>query len=71
MTGKPHLGRLAVSLAIWWMLIAFVLWIVGKAADQSASLVQCAASSAFLVAIGEAGDWLRRRWKAHRPTRRP
>ncbi|MEV0740527.1 hypothetical protein AB0I51_32390 [Streptomyces sp. NPDC050549] len=31
---------------------------------QPASLAQCAASSAFLVAVGEAGDWLRRRWRA-------
>ncbi|MEH0417366.1 hypothetical protein [Streptomyces sp. B21-083] len=65
MTGKPRPGRLVVSLGAWWMLIAFGLWLVGKAVDQSASFVRCAASAAFLVAIGEAGDWLRRRWKAH------
>ncbi|WP_327698961.1 hypothetical protein [Streptomyces sp. NBC_00459] len=59
MTGRP---RLAFSLAVWWMLLALVLWFLGRALDQSASLAQCAASAAFFVVLGEAGDWLRRRW---------
>ena len=67
MTGRP---RLALSLAVWWMLIALVLWLLGRALDQPASLAQCTASSAFLVALGEAGDWLRRRWRAGRITSR-
>jgi hypothetical protein len=52
------------------MLIALVLWLVGRAFDRTASFAQCAASSALLVAIGEAGDWLRRRRRANRLTRR-
>jgi hypothetical protein len=70
-TSKARLWRLAVSLTLWWMLIALVLWLVGKALDQPASFVQCTASSAFLVAIGEAGEWLRRRWRASRVTDKP
>ncbi|WP_067019359.1 hypothetical protein [Streptomyces dysideae] len=61
MSGKPRLRRLAFSLTVWWLLLALVLWLLGKALDQPASLAQCAASSAFFVALGEAGDWLRRR----------
>lgn len=69
MTGRRRVRRLVISLTVWWALIAFALWLVGKALDQPATLVQCAASSAFLVAIGEVGDWLRRRWRADRLTR--
>ncbi|MFE9628999.1 hypothetical protein [Streptomyces sp. NPDC006527] len=53
-----------VSLTVWWALIALVLWLVGQALDQPAMLAQCIASAAFLVAIGETDDWLRRRWRA-------
>lgn len=64
MTGKQSLLRLAVSLVVWWMLIAVIFWSLGAMLDQPASLAQCTASSAFLVAIGEVGDWLRRRRRA-------
>lgn len=67
MTGRP---RLAFSLTVWWMLTALVLWLLGRALDQPASLAQCTASSAFFVVLGEAGDWLRRRRRASRITSR-
>ncbi|GAQ64983.1 hypothetical protein [Streptomyces scabiei] len=69
MTSRRHVRRLAVSLTVWWALIALVLWLAGQALDQPATLAQCITSAAFLVAVGEAGDWLRRRW-ADRPTKR-
>jgi hypothetical protein len=69
-TGRPRLSRLAFSLTVSWMLIVLVLCLLGWALDQPTSLGQCAASSAFLVVLGEAGDWLRRRWKASRIMRR-
>ncbi|MFF2998795.1 hypothetical protein ACFVTC_30225 [Streptomyces sp. NPDC057950] len=69
MTGQTRLPRLVLSLAVWWMLIALILWLLGKALDQAATLTECASSSAFLLAIGEAGDWLRRRRKANRSPR--
>ncbi|MFF6781483.1 hypothetical protein [Streptomyces sp. NPDC012510] len=70
MISRRRVWRLAVSLTVWWALIALVLWLVGKALDQPATLAQCIASAAFLVAIGETGDWLRRRWRAGRLTKR-
>ncbi|MGQ4475741.1 hypothetical protein [Streptomyces sp. SAS_276] len=66
MTGRQRLRRLALSLIVWWMLIALALWLLGTTLGQRASLAQCTASSAFLVAVGEAGDRLRRRWRAGR-----
>ncbi|GAA1549451.1 hypothetical protein GCM10009730_67980 [Streptomyces albidochromogenes] len=63
---SPHpMTRLIWSLAVWWLLIAMTLWVVGKIADQPASLPACAVSAALLVAVGEAGDWLRRRRSAY------
>ncbi|GAA0314810.1 hypothetical protein GCM10009540_37880 [Streptomyces turgidiscabies] len=47
------------------MLITLGPWLVGRAMDQSASFAHRAESSAFLLPIGEAGDWLRRGWKAN------
>ncbi|MDQ0605016.1 hypothetical protein QF037_009361 [Streptomyces canus] len=70
MTGRQRLSRLAFSLTVWWMLIVLIFWLLGRALEQPASIAQCAASSAFLVVLGEAGDWLRRRWRAGRITRR-
>ncbi|MFG3590482.1 hypothetical protein [Streptomyces sp. NPDC047990] len=61
MTGTQRVRRVVVSIAVWWLLLALVLWLLGKMLDQPASAAQCAASSAFLVALGEAGDWARRR----------
>lgn len=61
MTDPRRRRRFALSVTAWWMLLALGLWLLGKALDQPASLAACAASAALLVAIGEAGDWLRRR----------
>jgi hypothetical protein len=66
MTGRTRWWRHTWSLAAWWLLLALTLWLLGQAVDQPASLTTCAASSALLVGIGEMGDWLRRRWTAHR-----
>jgi hypothetical protein len=66
MIGRTRLVRHAWSLTAWWLLLALALWLLGQAAGQTSSLTACAASSAFLIGIGEIGDWLRRRLAAHR-----
>ncbi|MGW1044107.1 hypothetical protein [Streptomyces sp. NPDC002547] len=66
MTGAERVRRFVVSLAVWWLLLALVLWLLGKAFDQPASAAQCATSSAFLVALGEIGDCVRRRWRTRK-----
>lgn len=53
MTGRRRLRRVALSLTLWWKMIA------GTVLDRPAMLRQCAASSAFLVVVGEVGDWFR------------
>ncbi|GGW84412.1 hypothetical protein [Streptomyces bobili] len=65
-----RLRRLIRSLTAWWLLLTTGLWLLGRATDQSASPTACAASAAFLLAVGEAGDWLRRRWHHFRTTRK-
>ncbi|MEU9284830.1 hypothetical protein AB0D57_08880 [Streptomyces sp. NPDC048275] len=64
MTGTAHRWRLTWSIALWWLLLALILWLLGTALGESASVTRCTASAALLVAIGELGDWLRRRWWA-------
>ncbi|MBE1594195.1 MULTISPECIES: hypothetical protein [Streptomyces] len=59
MTGRRRLRRVALSLTLWWKMIAVVLWLVGTVLDRPAMLRQCAASSSFLVVVGEVGDWFR------------
>ncbi|WP_432135809.1 MULTISPECIES: hypothetical protein [unclassified Streptomyces] len=66
MTGRARLVRQAWSLTAWWLLLTLALWLLGHAVGQVSSPTACAASSAFLVGMGEIGDWLRRRWAAHR-----
>jgi len=66
MTGRARLVRPACSIAAWWLLLAMALWLLGHAVGQGSSLTACASSSAFLVGIGEIGDWLRRRWATRR-----
>jgi hypothetical protein len=66
MTGRTQLARHAWSLTAWWLLLTLALWLLGHAVGHASSLTACAASSAFLVGMGEIGDWLRRRWAAHR-----
>ncbi|WP_406861032.1 hypothetical protein ABZO31_11430 [Streptomyces sp. HUAS MG47] len=59
----------AWSVTAWWMLLTLFLWFLGTVFDQPASLAAYAASAALMVAIGEAGDWLRRRLVRLRSTR--
>ncbi|MDX3238579.1 hypothetical protein PV392_23395 [Streptomyces sp. ME03-5709C] len=66
MRRKPKGRRLAWSLVAWWSLLALVLWLLGRAFDHPASLLQCTASAAVLAAVGELGDWLRRRRRTNR-----
>lgn len=66
MIGRTRWMRHAWSLTVWWLLLALALWFLGRAVGQTSSLTACAASSAFLIGIGEIGDWLRRRLAAHR-----
>lgn len=49
------------TLIVWWALVTAALWLSGKATDQPPSITGCATSAAFLIAIGEAGDWARRK----------
>ncbi|MEU2262093.1 hypothetical protein ABZ557_17880 [Streptomyces sp. NPDC019645] len=58
------------SVGLWWAALTLVLWLLSWASGRPESLVRCAASAVLLVAIGEAGNWLRRRWNAHRRRRR-
>ncbi|MFI6149941.1 hypothetical protein [Streptomyces sp. NPDC051109] len=43
-------------------MLGLILWCGGQVRHQPASLLTCAASAALLVALGEIGAWLRRRW---------
>ncbi|NEA64969.1 hypothetical protein [Streptomyces sp. SID12488] len=52
------------SVLAWWVCVTLALWLLGEGLGQSAGLAPCAASAGLLVAVGEAGDWLRRRWNA-------
>ncbi|MEU4093969.1 hypothetical protein [Streptomyces sp. NPDC026673] len=61
MTRGPLRRRPAWSLVVWWLPLALLLWLVGKAVDQPASLLRCTASAALFAAVGELGDRLRRR----------
>lgn len=61
MIGTQRVRRVVVSVAVWWLLLALVLWLLGMMLDQPASAARCAASSAFLVALGEVGEWACRR----------
>lgn len=70
MRTTPRWWSAALSVIAWWAIITLTLWLLSKALDQPAQLAQCAASAALLVTIGEAGDWLRRRWRAHRHHKR-
>ncbi|MER5596273.1 hypothetical protein [Streptomyces sp. NPDC002265] len=69
MTDTRRRWRFVWSVTAWWVLLALALWLLGKALDRSTSLAACAASAALLVAVGEAGEGLRRCLRARR--RRP
>ncbi|WP_431967910.1 hypothetical protein [Actinacidiphila sp. bgisy160] len=57
---------MAVSVLLWWAGLTLVLWLLSRVSGQPAGLAGCAASAVLLVAVGEAGDWVRRRWRTHR-----
>ncbi|MBT2369520.1 hypothetical protein J7E88_30655 [Streptomyces sp. ISL-10] len=46
----------------WWALVTAAFWLLGKVLDQPTSLIGCAASAVLVIAVGEFGDRLRRRW---------
>lgn len=58
--------REAVSLIAWWAVLTLALWLLGQSTGRPAGLAPSTASAAILAAIGEARDWVRRRWTARR-----
>ncbi|GHA97553.1 hypothetical protein GCM10010305_46430 [Streptomyces termitum] len=58
--------REAVSIAAWWAVLTLALRLLGHATGHPAGLAPSAAAAALFTAIGETGDWARRRWKARR-----
>ncbi|MFJ3877150.1 hypothetical protein ACIPW5_06800 [Streptomyces sp. NPDC090077] len=58
--------RHVVSILVWWALITLVLALAGVAGGQPVTLPGCAAAAAFLLALGEAGHWLRQRLRIRR-----
>ncbi|MGW5676689.1 hypothetical protein ACWEV4_16675 [Streptomyces sp. NPDC003860] len=55
--------RTALSLLVWWAGCTAALWLLGALLDgPPSSLAACAASAALLLAVGEAGHLLRRRF---------
>ncbi|MFF3555834.1 hypothetical protein ACWD4V_21550 [Streptomyces tsukubensis] len=70
MTDNRRQELLTPSLLLWWTGLTVVLWIAGYALGQPAGLLPCAGSAALFVAIGEAGNAVRRRIRAGRKARR-
>ncbi|WP_370417632.1 hypothetical protein AB8O64_02520 [Streptomyces sp. QH1-20] len=70
MTDPRRRRRFVWSVTAWWMLLTLILWLVGKALDQPASLAACAACAALLVLVGEIGDGLRRSLSTPRSAQR-
>ncbi|MFD8910715.1 hypothetical protein [Streptomyces sp. NPDC059575] len=54
-------ARLALSLLVWWLAAGVALWLLGLAFGRPAPFLGCALSGLFLGAVGELGDWVRRR----------
>lgn len=50
-----------ISVAVWWAALTTVLWLSAAALGHRTTLGGCAASALVFVAVGEAGDRLRRR----------
>ncbi|MEU8986915.1 hypothetical protein AB0C98_10745 [Streptomyces sp. NPDC048558] len=69
MSGAVRWRRAIVSVVLWWGGLSLSLWLLSRAAGQPTVPARCAASAVLLVAVGEAGDWLRRRWRAYRRSR--
>ncbi|MEU8520798.1 hypothetical protein [Streptomyces sp. NBC_01216] len=59
-----RLWRRARSLILWWSTLTLACRLLGQAADHPAGLMRSAASVTLFVAIGEAGDRVRRRFTA-------
>ncbi|WP_405985720.1 hypothetical protein [Streptomyces sp. NBC_00872] len=57
------------SLVAWWVVVTMLLWLLGKLFGQSVNLIGCAATAVLVIAIGETGDWLRRRRSSGRAAR--
>ncbi|MFJ5827905.1 hypothetical protein [Streptomyces sp. NPDC093089] len=47
-------------------MLTLALWLLGHATGHPVGLAASAATAALFTAIGETGDWARRRWKARR-----
>ncbi|MDJ0382157.1 hypothetical protein [Streptomyces sp. G-G2] len=71
MTSKTLSRFPAWSILARWATLTGILWLASTALGHRTPLAACAASAALLVAVGEAGDWLRRRWTAHCDSRSP
>lgn len=69
MTRQLRLRTPLWSVIAWWAALTGILWLAGTALGHPSPLTGCAASAALLVAVGEAGDWLRQRWTARRSGR--
>ncbi len=65
MIGATRRRREIPSIVPWWAGLTLVLWLLSRA-GQPTGVAGCAASAALLVAVGEAGDWVRRRWRTNR-----
>ncbi|MEU4153602.1 hypothetical protein [Streptomyces sp. NPDC026659] len=59
-------ARLVLSLLLWWLAAGLALWLLGLAFGRPASFLGCALSGLFLGAVGEFGDWMRRRVRRSR-----
>lgn len=66
MTRPPRWRREIRSVSLWWAALTLILWLLSHTTGQPTTLPRCAASAALLVAVGESGDWLRRRWNKRR-----
>ncbi|WP_327233028.1 hypothetical protein OG349_02725 [Streptomyces sp. NBC_01317] len=66
---KPRRWSEIRSLIAWWVVVTVVLWVLGIVFDQPVRLAGCAATAALVIAIGEVGDRLRRRWSSGRGAR--
>ncbi|MGW5233579.1 hypothetical protein ACWEQU_15075 [Streptomyces nodosus] len=55
-----------ISIVLWWGTLALALWLLSQGLNRPPSLVACIASGALLAAVGETGDWLRRRRRTRR-----
>nr|WP_202486315.1 hypothetical protein [Streptomyces sp. SID4985] len=55
-----------MSLLVWWPAAGLALWLLGLAFGRPAPLLGCVLAGLFFGAIGELGDWVRRRVRRSR-----